>query len=151
MDLSRNPAFFELLAGSYRRMVGAEPPFLVSGEPHSAEWLYDRAPWCVVAHNMAPDPRFIYANRAAQRLFGYSFAEFTALPSRLSAGPADRAERQRLLDSVAAQGYATGYSGLRIAKSGRRFWIKDGVIWQLVDEAGVARGQAATFGNWRDA
>ncbi|MGO8840451.1 MAG: MEKHLA domain-containing protein, partial [Methyloceanibacter sp.] len=41
--------------------------------------------------------------------------------------------------------------GLRIAKSGRRFWIEDGIVWQLVDRDGALRGQAASFGGWRSA
>ena len=56
-----------------------------------------------------------------------------------------------MLYSVARHGFATGYSGLRIAKSGRRFWIEDGVVWQLIDGDGAVRGQAATFAKWRDA
>jgi len=68
-----------------------------------------------------------------------------------SAEPVDRGERQKLLDDVARQGFATGYSGWRIAKSGRRFFIEDGVVWQLIDEDGAVRGQAATFAKWRDA
>jgi PAS domain S-box-containing protein len=144
-----DPEFFDLLLESYRRSVGTSPPFLEAGEPHSALWLYRDARHCVVAHNTDPDPRFIYANRAAQACFGYDWEEFTALPSRLSAEAPDREERQRLLDAVARKGFATGYRGLRIAKSGRRFWIEDGVVWQLVDRHGVLRGQAATFTRWR--
>jgi hypothetical protein len=37
------------------------------------------------------------------------------------------------------------YRGDRIAKSGRRFWIDRGVVWQLLDSDGVPWGQAATF------
>src|SRR5262245_51859263 len=81
----------------------------------------------------------------------HGWDEIVLLPSRLSAEPVDREERQKLLDDVARQGFATGYSGLRIAKSGRRFWIEDGVVWQLIDEDGAVRGQAATFAKWRDA
>lgn len=144
-----DPEFFDLLVDSYRRSVGAPPPFLEEGEPYSALWLYRDASCCVVAHNTDPDPRFIYANRAAQACFGYDWHEFTALPSRLSAEAPDREERQRLLDAVDRNGFAAGYRGLRIAKSGQRFWIEDGVVWQLVDSRGVLRGQAATFGQWR--
>lgn len=144
-----DPEFFDLLVDSYRRSVGAPPPFLEEGEPYSALWLYRDASYCVVAHNTDPDPRFIYANRAAQACFGYDWHEFTALPSRLSAEAPDREERQRLLDAVDRNGFAAGYRGLRITKSGQRFWIEDGVVWQLVDSRGVLRGQAATFGQWR--
>jgi hypothetical protein len=142
--------FFDLLVSSYRRFAGAEPAFLAGGEP-SPPWLYEDAPYCVLAHDTAVPPRFVYANKAAQACFEYNWDEIVGLPSHLSAEPQDRAERQRLLDAVARDGFATRYSGLRIAKSGRRFWIEDGILWQLVDADGVLCGQAASFGRWRDA
>jgi len=146
----KDPDFFDLLVSSYVRFVGAEPAFLAGGEA-TPEWLYERASHCVLAHDTDRVPRFIYANRAAQTCFEYEWDEIVGLPSYLSAEPGDRLERQRLLDAVRRDGFATGYSGLRIAKSGRRFWIEDGVLWQLVDKAGMRRGQAASFGRWRDA
>jgi MEKHLA domain-containing protein len=154
MILAYDSDFFGLLVSSYRRTVGAEPAFLEpgpAGQRPSAAWLYDEALHPVLAHNTDPDPRFIYANKAAQACFEYGWDEIVSLPSRLSAEPVDREGRQRLLDDVARRGFATGYSGLRIAKSGRRFFIEDGVVWQLIDEDGAVRGQAATFAKWRDA
>lgn len=150
MILANDPDFFDLLVTSYRRSVGREPAFLERGAHRSAEWLYAQASQCVLAHNTDPDPRFIYANRAAQAAFEYDWDEITSLPSRLSAEPVDREERQRLLDAVARHGFAEGYSGIRIAKSGRRFRIEEGVVWQLIDRDGAVRGQAATFAHWRD-
>lgn len=150
MVLSRDPDFFGLLVSSYRRTVGSDPAFLEHGTHRSAEWLYAQASHPVLAHNTDPDPRFIYANRAAQTAFEYEWDEITSLASRLSAEPVDREERQRLLDSVARHGFAEGYSGIRIAKSGRRFLIEEGVVWQLIDRDGAVRGQAATFAHWRD-
>ncbi len=140
-DLSVDPAFFDLLTTSYRRLTGT--PLVPPG--CDATWLYYEAPFAVLAHNTDPDPRFIYANKAAQACFEYSREEFITLPSRLSAQAPERAERQRLLEAVARNGYLRGYRGMRIAKSGRRFWIEAGVIWQLVDAAGISHGQAATF------
>jgi len=52
---------------------------------------------------------------------------------------------------VAQKGFVTGYRGLRISRSGRRFWIQDGVVWQLMNEIGITLGQAAVFRSWRDA
>jgi len=150
MILSHDPDFFDLLVSSYRRAVGRDPAFLERGAPRSADWLYAQASHPVLAHNTDPDPRFIYANRAAQTAFEYDWDEITGLPSRLSAEPVDREERQRLLDRVVRHGFATGYSGVRIAKSGRRFLIEEGVVWQLIDRDGAVRGQAATFAHWRD-
>ena len=139
-----DPEFFALLAGSYARLTG-RPLGAVS-----AAWLYREAPFVVVAHNTDPDPRFVYANRAAQACFGYDWEEFVTLPSRLSAEMGLREKRQTVLEAVARDGFVAGYSGIRIAKSGRRFRISDTVIWQLADETGILRGQAATFAAWSD-
>ncbi|MEG6509956.1 MEKHLA domain-containing protein [Methyloligella sp. 2.7D] len=141
-----DPDFFALLTGSYARLVGR--PLVAPGQ--GPAWLYDAAPFAVLAHDTQADPHFVYANKAAQRCFEYGWEEIVGLPSRLSAEPQERAERQRLLDAVTQDGFVTGYRGVRIAKSGRRFFIEDGLIWQLFDEAGIYRGQAATFSTWRD-
>ena len=150
MTLATDPAFFDLLAGSYRRLLGEDPSFVDNTQTDAARWLYEDAPACVLAHNTEPDPRFIYANKAAQALLEYSWDEIVALPSRFSAEAPNRAERQRLLDAVARDGFATGYSGVRIAKSGRRFRIDDGLLWELRDAHGALHGVAAAFARWRN-
>jgi PAS domain-containing protein len=139
-----DPHFFDLLTGSYARLLSK--PLAAA----SASWLYRHAPFVVLAHNTDADPRFIYANRAAQACFGYDWDEFMTLPSRLSAEEGLREKRQAALATVARDGFIAGYSGIRIAKSGRRFRISDAVIWQLIDEDGVLRGQAAAFADWDD-
>ncbi len=55
-----------------------------------------------------------------------------------------------VIDTVTRNGFATDYRGVRVAKSGRRFWILDGTVWQLRDEHGARRGQAAMFTRWQD-
>jgi PAS domain-containing protein len=142
-----DPAFFALLASSYALSVGR--PLVVDGQ--DAAWLYNDAPFAVLAHNTAPDPVFVYANRTAQACFEYGRDEFITLPSRLSAEAPNRAERQLLLDAVTRDGFISEYRGMRIARSGRRFWIEGGTVWQLIDEAGTPRGQAALFTSWTDA
>ena len=146
-DLSVDADFFALLTESHVRLVGH--PLAPPGR--DAAWLYGEAPFAVLAHDTSPDPRFIYANRTAQDCFGYDWAAITALPSRLSAEAPNCAERQALLDAVARNGFATGYRGLRINSTGGRFWIEEGVVWQLLARDGTIRGQAATFGRWRAA
>lgn len=144
MSLTQDDAFYQLLCGSHARLVGRE---LIPQPPGKADagWLYESAPFCLLAHNTAADPVFIYANRAAQGCFGYDWDEFLRLPSRLSAEAPDRAERQRLLDAVTRQGFIQDYSGLRIARSGRRFRIERATVWQLIDSEGALHGQAAMF------
>jgi PAS domain S-box-containing protein len=147
-SLALDPDFFDLLSDSHLRLVGV--PLLDHHAPpaDAARWLYEAAPFCVVAHNTDADPRFVYANRAAQQCFEYSWAEMTALHSRLSAEHPNREERERLLEAVRTRGFASGYRGLRIAKSGRRFWIENVTVWNLVDREGAYRGQAATYRQW---
>jgi PAS domain-containing protein len=145
-DLRVDSNFFNLIVDSYARIVGSS--LVAPGQGTS--WLYNDAPFVLVAHNSASDPRFIYANKAAQALFEYSWDEFITLPSQLSAEAPNRAERQQLLDAVARNGFMRGYRGVRISKSGRRFQMEDGIVWQLIDQDGTPRGQAATFSVWKD-
>jgi len=147
VNLSVDHTFFELLTQSFCRIVGI--PLVEEGL--GPDWLYHSAPFVVVAHNTDVDPHFIYANKAAQNCFEYPFDEFVTLPSRLSAELPDRVERQRLLDAVTRNGFISDYRGLRVAKSGRHFWIEDGIVWQLIDHDGNRCGQAATFSRWKDA
>jgi hypothetical protein len=104
-----------------------------------------KAPRAIVAHGTESDPVFFYGNDYALRCFEMEFDEFARLPSRLSAEPLVQEAREMALRKVAEQGYIDGYSGMRIAKSGRRFMITDCTIWNLTDADGVHRGQAAVF------
>jgi hypothetical protein len=145
-DLRGDQGFFELLTGSYMRLLGT--PLVTQAA--SAAWLYEDAPFAVLAHNTEADPKFVYANACAQSCFEYSWDELVGLPSRLSAEAPNQEERARILAEVSRNGFVRGYCGIRISKSGRRFWINDGVVWQLIDADGVNRGQAATFASWTD-
>ena len=104
------------------------------------------SPLAVVSHDIAADPIFNYANRAALQLFEMDWDSFTQLPSRLSAETANQEKRGKALEEVAQQGYTQGYAGIRIASSGRRFWIRDTTIWNVVSPEGVFMGQAALIG-----
>lgn len=134
------PAHAALLLDSYRHWTRRE---LLADEP-SARALY-HAPFAVLSHDNAQDPCFTYANLAAQKLFEMSWSEIVGLPSRLSAEPLAQAERERLLQRVTAQGYIDDYSGVRIARSGRRFTIRQATVWNLVNQDGAMLGQAACF------
>ncbi len=91
------------------------------------------APFAVVSHDTAADPIFNYANQQALHLFEMNRAEFTSLPSRLSAEAINQAERASLLARVSQHGYIDDYTGIRISKSGRRFLIRNATIWNLLD------------------
>ena len=133
------------MAASYKHLTGKS---LIEDFPSEVGALREalwNAPRGIVAHGTEADPVFFYGNRLALQLFEMSFEEFTCLPSRLSADSEGQAVRAELLEKVSRQGFVDGYSGMRIAQSGRRFRITDATVWNLVDEAGVRQGQAAVF------
>lgn len=137
----------QLLLTSFRQLTGRElfEPRGTALEDAIQVW---NAPFVVLSHTPVADPIFNYANRTALRLFEMSWEELTQLPSRYSAEALERSERERLLNTVAKQGYIDHYQGVRIAKSGRRFMIKQAVVWNLIDPNGAYLGQAATFAHW---
>jgi PAS domain S-box-containing protein len=150
MHPSIDPPFFQLLANSYERLL--KRPFLPVGVSigDAARWLYEEAPFAVLAHDTSPDPLFVYGNRTAQRRFEYAWDEIVGLPSRLSADAPNREERQAFLQRVEQDGYVEAYRGIRVTKSGKRFWIENATVWQLDDDEGTHRGQAAMIPESRD-
>ncbi|MFF1678065.1 MEKHLA domain-containing protein [Streptomyces sp. NPDC058256] len=144
-------AFVRLLLSSHRRLTGRSlcpSGFADTGE--AVRWLYEAAPFGLLAHGTGPDPVFVYANTTAQKCFEYGWAEFVRLPSRLSAVLEVQGDREAFVRSVTERGFASGYRGLRVAKSGRSFWIEDVTMWNLADDDGAYHGQAAVFQSWTD-
>lgn len=139
----------ELLISSYRRFTGRE---LVAktGSPRERYRALYEAPYGVVSHGTEDDPVFNYGNLTALRLFEMDWVDFVALPSRESAEPGNRAERQRLLACVSEYGFVDDYRGVRIASTGRRFRIENTTVWNVVDRSNVYRGQAAVFYCWSE-
>ncbi len=129
-------------------LVGADLAGTDLAGEEAARYLF-QAPFALVSHDTEPDPVFNYANEAALRLFELTWDEFTRMPSRLSAEPVHRNERARLLAEVNEHGIIRNYRGIRISKSGRRFLIEDGTVWNLLDEHHRPCGQAACFSRWR--
>lgn len=117
--------------------------------PEAAAEALFQAPFVVLSHNSNLDPLLTYGNQAALDLFALTWETLIQMPSRLTAEAPDRIERARLLAAVAARGYIDDYSGVRIARTGRRFMIERATVWNLTDAAGQRCGQAATFQGWR--
>ena len=126
-----------LIAESYARLTGRA--LLPDG---ASLWS---ASFAVLAHGTEADPIFFYGNRLALELFEVSAEQLLQMPSRLSAGEVDRAERAVLLDRVTRFGFIDDYAGVRVSAAGRRFRIERATVWNLIDAAGVLRGQAAAF------
>ena len=136
------------MARSLKHWTGRD---LLPGDPASAafaEQLY-HAPFVLVAHGTEADPVLNYGNQTAQTLWAMTWAEMTRTPSRLTAEAPNREERARLLAAVTAQGYIDDYSGIRIAKTGRRFRIEQATVWNLLDDQGQYCGQVACFARWQ--
>ncbi|HEX9757233.1 MAG TPA: MEKHLA domain-containing protein [Nitrospiria bacterium] len=118
------------------------------GDKEAAKNIF-HAPFAVVSHDTSKDPIFNYANQTALNLFEMGWEEFVSLPSRLSAEALDREERARLLNEVSTKGFMDHYSGIRISKSGKRFFMNKAIVWNLLDKNGLYYGQAATFNEWK--
>lgn len=136
----------ELLSDSFRRLTGRDLPG-TSSTPDLPRALFE-APFVLVSHDTQKDPVFNYANRMALALFEMDWADFVRLPSRKSAEPMNRAEREQLLANASHSGYIDDYSGVRISSSGNRFRIEKATIWNLVDKEARYQGQAAVFSRW---
>ena len=141
MDLA---AHTELLLDNYRRCFGED--LVARGAGEAAALM--AADFVVLSHGTEADPVFNYGNAAAQALFEMDWDALTALPSRCSAEPLHREERERLLKAVAERGCADNYGGVRVSASGRRFQITGARVWNLLDAAGAVVGQAAMFADW---
>lgn len=102
----------------------------------------------VLAHDGGPDPRLVYANRAALRLWRRRWGEMVGMPSRLTAAPGERPDRALALAKVQRTGALRGYGGVRVDREGRRFRIEAARIWNLDDAQEQGGGQAAAFTSW---
>ena len=135
------------IRNSYRQLLLKELiPDLQSDEQFARQLFY--APFALVSHDTASDPVFNYANLKALELFELSWEDFTHLPSRLSTEPVNQVERDRLLAEVSENGYINHYEGVRVSSTGKRFLIKNAVVWNLMNKNQSYKGQAAWFDQW---
>jgi len=135
------------LLRSFQRVVGQAllPP--LGDAILDAQQLF-AAPFVVLSHGIEEDPILNYGNAVAFQLWEMTATQFCATPSRLTAEPTLREDRQHVLDTVARQGYITGYAGIRVSASGRKFLIENVVLWNVSDDEGNPLGQAASFDRW---
>ena len=141
------PDHVRLLCSSYERWTGKA---LLPGDHSKTDTarLIFEAPFAVLSHGTEDDPILNYVNQIGLDLFEMNWEEWTSMPSRLTAEPLLREERAALMKRVTENGFIDDYSGTRISKSGKRFFIEQATVWNLIDEAGIYQGQAATFSDW---
>ncbi len=135
------------LLDSYRRCVGRELMPRVGEADEQARALFT-APIVVVSHGTQDDPILNYGSQLALTLWEMTWEQLVQTPSRLTAEPVNRSEREWMLERARTQGYIDNYQGIRISSSGRRFLIEQAIVWNVTDSAGHRRGQAATFSRW---
>ncbi len=135
----------DLLAKSFASLLGYP---LADCPPTTLAQQLFFAPCVLLSHNTQAEPLFNYANAQGLQLFELNWQQLITLPSRASAEPINQAAREKLMAQVTAQGFIKNYHGVRISQSGRRFEIRNAIIWNVVDAAGVYHGQAAYFRQW---
>ena len=138
----------DLLERSYFQLLGES--LLANrkeGESLAEQLFY--APFILLSHDISADPLFNYANKAALELFEIEWQQLIRTPSRLSAEPVNQEQRERLLAQVSKSGFISNYQGIRISQTGKRFRIKNAVVWNLFDRKGEYQGQAACFSDWQ--
>jgi hypothetical protein len=145
-----NPAIVEwsqLLLNSFRHWTKRELLERVGDPDYQAHALF-RSPLVVVSHGMEEDPLLNYGNQVALELWELTWELLVKTPSRLTAEPVNRAEREWMLEQARTRGYLDTYRGVRISSTGRRFLVENAVVWNVVDAGGQRVGQAATFSQW---
>ena len=137
----------QALLDSFYRWTGRDL-LTRTGSPESQAQALFTAPFVVVSHGTEPDPILNYGNQVALDLWEMTWEQLTSTPSRLTAEAMNRDERERMLTVAATQGYFSGYRGVRISATGKRFLVDDATVWNVVDACGARVGQAATFARW---
>lgn len=145
-----DPAVIEwshLLLDSFRHWIGRELLERAGDRACQAQALF-LAPLVVVSHGIGLDPLLNYGNQTALDLWEMTWESFVQTPSRLTAEPVNRAERAWMLEQAKTKGYFDNYRGVRMTATGRRFFVENACIWNVMDAEGQRVGQAASFSQW---
>ncbi|MGK7913953.1 MAG: MEKHLA domain-containing protein [Prochloraceae cyanobacterium] len=137
----------QLLLDSYNKLLGHQLIERRGDVQQQAQALF-LAPFIVASHNTEKDPILNYGNQIALDLWDMNWEEFTQTPSRLTAEPVSREERQQMLAQATKQGFIDNYRGVRISSKGKRFLIEKAIVWNIFDKKECFCGQAASFSDW---
>ena len=135
------------LLASHRYWIGRDLIERRGDDEFQARALFE-SPMVVVSHGTQADPLLNYGNQTALDLWELTWEQLLATPSRLTAEPANRAEREWMLEQARLRGFIDTYRGIRISRTGRRFLVDDALIWNVLDVGRQPIGQAATFAQW---
>ncbi|WP_075591270.1 MEKHLA domain-containing protein [Labilibacter marinus] len=136
--------YIHLITSSLKKLANIEIVDFSLSIEEQAKQVFN-SDYVLLAHNGSNDPTFNYANQKALSLFEMTWDEFTNMPSKYSAESDERATREQFLAEVAEKGFSKNYSGIRISKTGKRFEIRNVILWNVYDSEGNRIGQAAMF------
>lgn len=137
----------QLILKSYQHWFGSPLLNPEQAPIELAQQLFE-APFVVLSHGTQPDPIFNYGNRKALELWELSWEQLIQTISRKTAEPMAQEDRNYILTETATKGYVKGYSGVRISSTGKRFMIKDVILWNLLDQQQQYQGQAAMYSEY---
>ncbi|NDC62439.1 MAG: MEKHLA domain-containing protein [Planctomycetia bacterium] len=137
-----------VILDSFRRLLGRE---LIdrSRDDHDDDRRLRELPLAVLAHDTSSPARLDWVNAAAAAAFDATPEALLGLPSASTAPPDAAADRERLFGTLRREGFVTGYSGVRVSLTGRRFLIEDVTVIELHDATGRPAGHAAIIGKTR--
>ena len=131
------------ILNSFQRLTGR---FIIDRKNAKKDFLeIENGDFILVSHNCLKDPILNYGNQFALRLWEMNWNEFIKTPSKKTAEPDLRENRSKMLNIVSKQGYFDQYEGIRVSSTGKRFKIKNAIIWNVSDDKGNFIGQAAYF------
>ena len=120
----------------------------VQGSASDQAFQLFEAPFILLSSNTDSDPLLNYGNQKCLELWELTWEELRKTPGRLTAEPDEQTKRAAFLKEVRENGFIQNYEGIRISKTGKRFYIKNVAVWNLLDTAGNYAGQAAMFTEW---
>lgn len=138
------------ILASFRTRLGHDLVERSGDLAEDARRLFD-LPLAVLAHDTSPVPLLDWVNLTAARAFDATPETLLGRPSAATAPAEATADRQHLFTLLAEHGFVTGYSGVRISLTGRRFIIDDVTVLTLADTSGGPAGHAAVIGKTRPA
>lgn len=119
----------------------------VINNPREVSKQLFEADFIVASHGTQPDPILNYGNQKALDIWELTWEEFIQTPSRKTAEAIKQQERNRLLKETTEKGYSY-FSTIRITKTGKRFKINNGIVWNVIDDVQKYQGQAAVYSDF---
>ncbi len=141
----------QIILNSYEQIVGKKLIARTNNKIEDAKALF-LASFVVVSHGRESIPILNYGNQIALDLWEMEWDNFTQTPSTKTVEHNNIKEaqrRQEMLQQVQQKGYIDNYECIRITITGKRFFIKNAIVFNLINNNNQPCGQAATFSEWK--